>query len=83
MPTISVSIATASFWPSTEELAARDRIMAELDTLSFGSNIGCGGGRGAVDFSYRVSDSTQAEEIIQRVIREHVPTTTPEIRITA
>ena len=56
--------------------------MAALDTIGFGSAIGCGGGRGAVDFAYRVADTTTATDIVRRIIREHLQATEPQIRIT-
>ena len=82
MPTISVTIPVANFWPSADDLSARDNIMASLDALNFGSSIGCGGGGGAVDFSYQVTDATAATEIAQRIVREHLPAAEPHIRIT-
>ncbi|MDP1589434.1 MAG: hypothetical protein Q8M07_16905 [Prosthecobacter sp.] len=82
MPTISVSIPVANFWPSADDLSARDSIMAALDALSFGSSVGCGGGRGAVDFSYEVTDAAAATEIAQRIVHQHLPAAEPQIRIT-
>ena len=82
MPEISVTIPVANAWPSLDELSARDAIMADLDAVSFGSSIGCGGGCGAVDFSYRVADAGAATETVQRIVREHLPAAVPQIRIT-
>ncbi len=77
MPTISVAIPITNFWPSSDELSARDGIMAALDALAFGSPIGCGGGRGAVDFSYRIADATGAPTLFsvsfENIFRQQIP----------
>jgi hypothetical protein len=82
MPTVSVTIPVANFWPSDGDYSARDRVMSALDALEFGSSVGCGGGRGAVDFSYRVTDASNAAETILRIVSEHMPTAEPQVRIT-
>ena len=81
MPTVSVTIPVANFWPSDEDYSARDRVMSALNALGFGSSVGCGGGRGAVDFSYRVTDASNATETVMRVVREHMPTAAPQVRV--
>ena len=62
-------------------MSARNEIMAALDAMGFGSSIGCGGGDGAMDFSYDVADATTAAEIVRRIVREHLPAEEPQIRI--
>lgn len=79
MPTVSVEIPVSDFWPTLEELAARDRVIASLDALCVGSLIGCGAGRGAVDFSYRVTDALRATELVRRAVLDHFPTAQPRI----
>jgi hypothetical protein len=81
MPTVFVDIPVLDFWPSQDDLAARDRVIASLDALGIGSLIGCGGGRGAVDLSYRVTDTAWAMKLIQCVVLDHFPTAQPRICI--
>lgn len=81
MPTISVTIPVANFWPSSEDLSARDNVMKALTELGFGSPIGCGSGRGTVDFSYHIADSDSATEMALGVVRKHFPKTAPQIRV--
>jgi hypothetical protein len=78
---ISVNIPVAGTWPSPEELAARNAVMASLNELGIGTFTGSGGGMGEMDFSYRVTDESAALSAVERVMREKLPTATYRVQV--
>jgi hypothetical protein len=70
---VSVTIPTAGTWPAADELAARNAIIDALAAAGIGSCTGAGGGRGAMDFSYRVADVEAARAAIASAMQAHMP----------
>src|SRR5258708_2341402 len=60
MEKLNVQITIADTWPTSDELETRDRIIAALTASGVGACVGCGSGRGNVDFTLLVSDSNSA-----------------------
>jgi hypothetical protein len=81
MPYLSVQIPVATTWPSRDDLAARNAVIAELDARHIGKSQGAGGGRGAMDFSYIVPVASDAEAVIREVFAKHLPDRDYSIRI--
>jgi hypothetical protein len=71
---LSVEIPVAGDgFPNEAELNARNKIIDELDRRKLGDFVGAGGGMGAMDFSYIVSDEPQARQMINEVVRKILP----------
>ena len=81
MPQIIVEIPIGGAWPSAEELSARNAVIDELDAFAIGSCTGAGGGRGAMDFSYRVAEEASARVTIEQVMQRHMPHSKYVIRV--
>jgi len=60
-------------FPSEKELNARNKITDELDRRKLGQFVGAGGGMGAMDFSYIVTDEPQARQTITEVVKRILP----------
>ena len=55
---VNIPVAGDGF-PNEQELNARNKVIDELDRRKFGHFVGAGGGMGAMDFSYVVTDEQQ------------------------
>ena len=81
MKTLTVEIPTADVWPTADEMDSRGKIIAALQSAGIGQFVGCGGGAGAVDFSFKAEDFSGSDDLIRRTVRQHVDAE-PRIRIT-
>jgi hypothetical protein len=73
MPYISVDIPVVGEWPSRQDLDARNAVIDELDARRIGQFVGSGGGRGSMDFSYKVHSPTIVEPVIREVVAKYLP----------
>lgn len=69
---VNIPVAGEGF-PNEAELNARNKIIDELDRRRFGHFIGAGGGMGAMDFSYVVTDEQAARQMVSEVIGRVLP----------
>jgi hypothetical protein len=69
---VNIPIAGDGF-PNEDELNARNKIIDELDRRKFGHFVGAGGGMGAMDFSYVVTDEQAARQMVSEVIGRILP----------
>jgi hypothetical protein len=76
-----VTIALAGTWPTADELAARNAVTDALTAAGIGVCTGAGGGRGAMDFSYRVSDVEAARTAIASAMQAHMPGVEYRVRV--
>jgi hypothetical protein len=76
-----VDITVVSKWPSSDELAARNGVIAELDAVDIGSCTGARGGLGKMDFSYSVKDESTARAAIESAMRMHMPNVEYHVRV--
>ena len=60
-------------FPNPAELKARNKIIDALDKRRIGKFIGAGGGMGAMDFSYVVSDEEAARAAIAEAVAKYLP----------
>ena len=81
MVQVFVTIPVTPAWPSPEELRARNSVIAAIDAARVGTCTGAGGGRGEMDFSYRVADEQAARAAIELAMQEHMPGATCRIRV--
>ncbi len=81
MARVCVSISVAGTWPSREELTMRNAVTDALDAAEIGKCTGAGGGRGEMDFSYRVSDEQAAREAIVAAMQSLMPGAQYRIRV--
>jgi hypothetical protein len=59
MTTLTIKIPIASEWPTSKELALRNKVGAALDASGNGQCTGAGGGLGEMDLSFRVDDDSR------------------------
>jgi hypothetical protein len=74
MTTITITIPVVSDWPTSEELARRNKIKEALDTAKVGQCTGAGGGLGEMHLSYRIDDNSfvpAARAKIETVMARH------------
>lgn len=81
MASVWVAIPTAATWPTPAELAARDAVTDELSAAGIGSCTGAGGGGGAMDFSFRVTDEQAARAAITSAMQAHLPGVEYRVRV--
>src|SRR5437660_1757177 len=76
MTTLIVTIPIGSDWPTSKELARRNKVEASLDASEIGQCTGAGGGLGEMHLSYRVDDDscvTAARAKIGAAMARHMP----------
>ncbi len=73
MASIFVDIPVDGDWPSAADMEARNAVIDALDEQKIGVFVGAGGGMGAMDFSYNVSDADAAKKIIEELLTKHLP----------
>ncbi len=73
MASVWVTFPIAGTWPTPAELAARNAVTDALTLAGIGSCTGAGGGRGEMDFSFRVTDEKTARAAITSAMQEHMP----------
>jgi hypothetical protein len=81
MVQVFVTIPTISNWPTADELAARNAVTVALSAAGIGSCTGAGGGRGEMDFSYRVADESAARAAIASAMEAHMPGVVYRVRV--
>jgi Immunity protein 26 len=59
MATITITIPVASDWPTSKELARRNKVEAALEASKIMQCTGAGGGLGEMDLTYRVDDDSR------------------------
>ena len=70
---ITVEIPVAAEFPSEQEIAYRDAIIAELDKRQVGEFSGCGGGFNMMDFSYLVEDEARMRAEVDVLVPHFLP----------
>jgi len=59
MTTLTITIPTASDWPTSKEVARRNKVEAALDASGIMRGTGAGGGLGEMHLSFRVDDESR------------------------
>lgn len=59
MSTLTITIPIASDWPTSKELARRNKVQAALDISGIGQCTGAGGGLGEMHVTYHVDDDSR------------------------
>ena len=73
---LEITIPIASTWPTREELAARNRVEAELMSATIGKCTGAGGGMGQMHLTYRVDNVAlipAARVLVEEAMKKHMP----------
>jgi hypothetical protein len=76
MPTLNITIPIASDWPTSKELAGRNKVEVALCASSIGQCTGAGGGHGEMHLNYHVDDDSRiaaARAKIDAAMAFHMP----------
>ena len=76
MPTLRITIPIVSEWPTSKELARRDKVEAALEASEIGQCTGAGSGLGVMNLTYRVDNDSRvpaARARIDAAMARHMP----------